>query len=451
MKMKIGTSSIVVLALATATISVASAQGPDGKPTERTSLESMSLPQALDLAAKASPEIQSARLRVLELQAVAKSTRSGLLPQVAAGIASAYQTSNLQGLGLIEPGAPTRVGPYRVFDARPSVNLRVLDLSLLASVRAAQARTRQSEADAESVSERTRAAIIDLYLQALESDSLARANRARIATAEAVLRQTSDAEQAGKSSKLDVARATQQLEKERAALVDAVQQRDVISTLLLRTIGLDANAPVALEDLKPHSFSWDLNRAALQLEAIHARPERRAIAAKGLVASREIAQMEKQRWPTLAFVGNYGVLGQGPDRALSTWQVGASLTVPIWTSGRIESDIEAARYRRDQWKEEDRQLTQQIEQEITEAIVEGRAALAQTQHLNTAADAAREALELARLRYEGGLTSNLDVVTAQGELAQSEEAEIRAKYAGWIAEAKLARARGNVRSFVDGR
>jgi outer membrane protein TolC len=171
--------------------------------------------------------------------------------------------------------------------------------------------------------------------------------------------------------------------------------------------------------------------------------------AKGVVTSRDIEQAEKQRWPTLAFVGNYGVLGQGPDHSLSTWQVGASLSVPLWTSGRIENDMKAARYRRDEWKEEDRALTQEIAQEITQAYIEGKAAVEQAQHLLAATDAARETLELARLRYEGGLTSNLDVVTAQGELAQAEEDSIRARYNEWIAEAKLARARGNVRLFAE--
>jgi outer membrane protein TolC len=123
----------------------------------------------------------------------------------------------------------------------------------------------------------------------------------------------------------------------------------------------------------------------------------------------------------------------------------------MWTSGRIENDIKAAHYRRDQWKEEDRQLTQEIVQQITQAIVEGKAATEQVRHLAAATDAARETLELARLRYEGGLTSNLDVVTAQGELAQSEEATIRARYIGWVAEAKFARARGDVRVFAENR
>jgi outer membrane protein TolC len=61
---------------------------------------------------------------------------------------------------------------------------------------------------------------------------------------------------------------------------------------------------------------------------------------------------------------------------------------------------------------------------------------------------AKEALELARLRYGAGLTTNLDVVTAQGNLSEAEEEEIHARYDMLLARARLAQARGSVVSFL---
>ena len=49
-----------------------------------------------------------------------------------------YQTINLQNIGLIIPGMNSRVGPFRTFDARPTVMQNVLDLSLLSRIRAAR-------------------------------------------------------------------------------------------------------------------------------------------------------------------------------------------------------------------------------------------------------------------------------------------------------------------------
>lgn len=411
----------------------------------------MTLQQALDLADQAAPEVQSARLAVLEAQVSALSVEAARKPQVNLNISTAAQTSNLQGIGLIASGIPSRIGPYRTFDARPVVSWRVYDLTLLASVKAAQARIKQNEADASAVKERTRAAVIDLYLQALEAESQARASEARIRTAEAVLEQTNLAEQAGRSSKLDVARATQQLEKERSVLVDLRQQRDVLSTMLQKTLGQEARAPITLSDIPEKPFAWDVEREPIVKEALDARPERRSSAARSQVIASEMEQADKQRYPKVDLIANYGLSGEGPDHSLGTWLVGASVTVPLWTAGRIENDIKAARYRQDAWKQDDRQLALGIEQEITQALVQGRAVTEQSTHLRAAAIAAKEALELARLRYEAGMATNLDVVTAQGELAQSEEELIRARYNGLVAEAHLARARGNVRLFADGR
>ena len=68
-----------------------------------------------------------------------------------------------------------------------------------------------------------------------------------------------------------------------------------------------------------------------------------------------------------------------------------------------------------------------------------------------AANAAREALDLAKLRFTAGLATQLDVASAQANLAQAEEDEIRSRYDGLVAEARLAQAGGDVRRFAQGR
>ena len=64
------------------------------------------------------------------------------------------------------------------------------------------------------------------------------------------------------------------------------------------------------------------------------------------------------------------------------------------------------------------------------------------------AGAARKVLELARLRFEAGMATAVDTVTAQGALAEAEDGEIRARYEAQMALARLAFARGNVRAAV---
>lgn len=413
--------------------------------------EQLTLEDAVAAAGKESPAVQSARLRVLELEASAMASRAALLPQVTAGLLESYQTSNLQGIGLAGGNIPSRVGPYRLFDARGRVSQSVLDFGLLAGVRAAQARTKQSEADAETVREQTLAAVIDLYLKALEADSRVRATAARIDTAEAVQRQVKDAEEAGKSSKLDVARATERLERERTSLAFARRDRDTLITLLVRAIGWDAAKRVELKDLAQRLPAEARDAAAIAAEAANSRAEIRSLAARRTSLEEERKRARRERWPKVNFAGDFGALGNGPERSLSTWQIGASLTIPLWTSGRIENEAKAARFRLDRQSQDERSLKLDISQEIRSALVEEQAAGAAFRSAAAAAEAARETLELARLRFQAGMTTNLDVTTAQSNLAEAQEEQIRARYQGLLAEAKLARARGDVLTFVTAR
>ena len=66
--------------------------------------QTLTLESALDLAARQNPGVQVARLRALEREAQAVSTKADYLPQANIVIGGTYQTQNLQGIGLAFPG-----------------------------------------------------------------------------------------------------------------------------------------------------------------------------------------------------------------------------------------------------------------------------------------------------------------------------------------------------------
>jgi len=63
--------------------------------------------------------------------------------------------------------------------------------------------------------------------------------------------------------------------------------------------------------------------------------------------------------------------------------------------------------------------------------------------------AADESVELSQLRFEAGLTSNIDVVSAQQDQARADELEIQTLYDYYLAQANLAKAVGDVTAFLD--
>lgn len=428
--MRIATVYVCLLALAS---TAASAQ-----------TTTLPLRQAVEQIDKLNPDLALARLRVVESEAQAAVTKSGYLPQANLLVQGAYQTNNLQGIGLVFPGFPSRLGPYRTFNARPQVTQTILDLSLLSQIRAARAQKNVAGLETRVAKEDLTIAVVQLYLQALQADSRIAASAARRQTAEAILQQVTDKERTGTASKLDLARATEQLENERGVQIAAERDAQVLRTMLLKAIGLEQETGVALE--KP-SFVLPVATEVAE-SALARRPELQVLKAKSDVASLERKAAQQQRLPRLTGFGDYGVLGAGPDNSLSTYTVGAALTIPLFTGRRIESQIRAASVREEQVKMEIRKTTLGIQQEVRQAAVELQSAIEALQASTRAASASKEILELATLRYQSGLATSVDTQIAQSALASAEDQRIRNEYEVLLAQAKLAKSGGAILDII---
>ena len=407
----------------------------------------LNLSQVLELVDRANPELQAARLNALETGARAAAMRSTMGPQLNATAAQGYQTNNLAGVGLLFPGVPSRVGPYRVFDFRPHLSQTVLDLSLWANVRAAKLRIQADSADADAAAEKLRLTVTELYIQALQADSRRRSAEARVTNAESLLRQSEDLYRAGTGNRLDVARSQEQLQRERISVVNAARDRDAALAVLAATLGSESGTLPELEPLKttPSAEEYTLD-AALELRA-----EMHAEQLRGLGYEQERRAVASQRLPRVQAVGDFGVLGQDPSRNVSTYNIGVNVSVPVWTSGRISNEIQAASLRLKRQQQELRQVRLTIARELQQARIERDAARQASGLSEQAARAAQEALDLAKMRFTAGLATQLDVVSAQANLAQAQEDEIRSRYDGLVAEARLAQAGGDVRRFAQGR
>jgi multidrug efflux system outer membrane protein len=124
------------------------------------------------------------------------------------------------------------------------------------------------------------------------------------------------------------------------------------------------------------------------------------------------------------------------------WMLGAALTQPIFAGGRLEARSDAAQAR-------ERAALAQYEKAIQNAFSEVRAALAAQSRSRESydaesarADALTETLRLARLRYDNGIASQLDVIDAERGLLTARSARIEALRAYRSAIADLFRALG---------
>ncbi len=408
----------------------------------------LTLRDAVELAMKLNPGIQIANLRVLESQGVYGQVRAGYLPQVSIQSGMSSQTANLGSAGLQFPGIPRRIGPYESFDARPVFEQTILDLALVRRMEAARHRIRQAQWDAASLREATILAVVQLYLATLEADSRFKATEARLETARTLLEQSKDYLEAGTANRLDYSRAAVQFQRETAALAEAGQAVESNRFLLQQTIGVQVDGDLELTA----SFELDRYESPRADDAIRramaTRPEVEALDAKFEAAEKDLAAVKLQRAPRLGFRADYGISAESLTRGVSTWSYGARLEMPLITGGRIGAEVaENALWLR-QVDQERQELRLRIQSEVRTALVKLNAAWTSAHAATKAASAAREALDLAQARFGAGLTNNLDVVQAQESRAEAENFAFESLFRYHLARANLARAMGDVTSFL---
>ena len=165
-----------------------------------------------------------------------------------------------------------------------------------------------------------------------------------------------------------------------------------------------------------------------------------------VAANARIGVARADMFPSISLTGFYGresaslsSLFNGPA---TIWQLAAGITQPIFAGGRLAA-------RTDQAEARQRALLAQYQKTIQTAFSEVRAALAAQTRSRESFDAesARatalgETLRLARLRYQNGVASQLDVIDAERGLLAARIARIEALRAQRAAVADLFRALG---------
>jgi outer membrane protein TolC len=196
----------------------------------------------------------------------------------------------------------------------------------------------------------------------------------------------------------------------------------------------------------PRRFAVRLAEAQIAPPSSPAPPvslERLAVAqAQADVSLREetLAVARAQRRPTLSLNSSYGRVGyQGyPTWPRTNWTVGASVSIPLLTGGRIDAEEAAARADLDEARARLR-LTEELARLTTEsARLDLASALASWQATSGTIQQAQRAHEIAELRYREGISTQLELSDAQLLLQQAQVNRAQTARAVQVARARLA-------------
>jgi multidrug efflux system outer membrane protein len=185
------------------------------------------------------------------------------------------------------------------------------------------------------------------------------------------------------------------------------------------------------------------------------RPDIRQSEQLLIAANANVGAAKADFFPRLSLTGLFGNVSPELGDLFShgkTWSVGAGLVGPIFQGGRIKRSYEAAQAQWQQAKVEYEATTANAFGEVSGALVD-RTKLVETERQRARAVAAyQEAVRLANIRYDSGLSAYFEVLEAQQQLfpaeislAQTRRDQLvavvnlyRALGGGWPAEERMA-------------
>lgn len=183
----------------------------------------------------------------------------------------------------------------------------------------------------------------------------------------------------------------------------------------------------------------------LPSELLERRPDLRAAEQELAAQTARIGVAEALRWPSLSLTGNIGLVSDELSDLLDAddlWSVDANLFAPLFNAGRNRQRVEIERARTEA-------LLQSYELAVLAAFAEVEDALAAVRTLKDEyaarqmqVTAARSASTLSRARYDGGVTSYLEVLDSERSLFTAEIAASQVRRAQLVAIVDLYKALG---------
>ncbi len=408
----------------------------------------LTLRDAVNLALKQSPQVILANLGVARSIWDRQTARSALLPQVGGNVSELQHRLNLQSaLGLSIPGFPQHVGPFEVFQYGAALDAPVFDLTLWHRYKSAQLGVEAGRAQELTAREESVLLVVSQYLGSQRAAADVQAAQSQVDLAQALYDQAADLLKNGVGTGIDALRANVQLQNQKQRLIMARTQLDTSLYALARLINVDPRRRIELADQVSFFDTPETPVDQTIEQAYAARPELRQIATQERQADLALRTAGDQRLPRLSVSGNWVEQGLTPASAIPVYNYQASLDFPLFTGGRIDAQRAEADIAVRQLKQQEQDLRNRIALEVKTAIARINSARSEVEVAKQGVGLAQQEVEQARDRFQAGVANNIEVITAQDELARANDNQIGAFYRYNQARADLAHAEGRMEAL----
>jgi outer membrane protein TolC len=384
-------------------------------------------------------QVQAQRLRAL----------SAMLPNVGTLLRQNLDELSRVAIGLKIAGIPASTGQFSYQESYVTFSDTGLNFETAYRLRAARRTVDAGKYSLDDARDVVVLAVGTAYLQVVSSQSRLDTAEAQLDVARTLEEQTANQVRSGLSPEIDGLRATvqRQTDEQRVTVARANLEKDKLT--LSRLIGLPSGQQFQITNIAPYQ-PWngpDLGTALKQ--AMESRADLKSAQASAQAAKLDKKAAQFERLPALSFNGYYGGLGTTLGHADQTYTVAASISLPIFTGGRIRADIQESSAQWERKQSENSDLAGRVDYEVRNAFTDLAAADSAVHVAESNTQLAQKTLEQARDRFVNGVTNNLEVVQAQQDLAAARENYISSLFAYNLAKLALLRAIGTAQNDVN--
>ena len=387
--------------------------------------EDPQLQELIRIALEENQDLGIAAARVEEFRAVLGVTRADQFPTVDI-TATGAQT---EGSDNVFPGSVPGFGNDKVENYRLSADVFwELDLfgRLRRSTEAARAQLLATEEAQRSITISLVASVASSYMLLRDLDAqleIARRTESTRTDSLGIIQARFDK---GTVPKLDVNQAEIELAVASAAVAAAeravTQTENALAVLLGRNPGAITRGLALEQQTLPPGIP-----SGLPSELLQRRPDVLASEAELAAQTARIGIAQAARWPSLSLTGALGFesddLSTLTDSGSDFWSAGLGIVQPLFNAGRNRSRVEAEEARTEQALLAYEQTVQRAFREVEDALVAVRTYRTEHEARRRQVAAARSAATLSRARYDGGVTSYLEVLDTERSLFNAELTE----------------------------
>lgn len=216
--------------------------------------------------------------------------------------------------------------------------------------------------------------------------------------------------------------------------------KDIIQ--LNRIMGIPAEQQLILTDTAPFSQLADMDLERARSTAFERRKDYLSLLAQIRVADRERLAIKYQRFPTLAFGGYYGVIGQTQGLYHGVFNAEGSVKFPIFREAaqRGENEVISAQLLALRQRESDLRVT--MEAQIRSSMLDVGSSHELVKVAQSNVDLAGQELSDEQSRFAAGVDDNLPLVEAEASLAGAQAQVVQALFQYNVAKLQLARYTG---------